>query len=213
MTKTQIFVIDGEETTEEKSSTRRNGSIVRKSYNGNINYWSGLHIFTIVCCCGSLMSILTLIPRHNSIIDQSFWFEISAVAAITWLLATAVMVMDFTIMFSNRSLVSIRFFLKNYMACFLTWLICFCTSYMIWTMILENSHPMPWIGLIVYLTTKIVSVVSLPLMLPREFSSDQESNQKLRIFVWYQLSILLASFLKILQLFSLEEDRLLSPVW
>ena len=196
MTKTQVFVINGEEPIQEQSSPRRNGSIVRKSDNGSINYWSGFHVFTILCCCGSAMSILTLIPRHNSIIEQSYWFEIQIVTAITYLFTTAVTVLDFTIMFPNSSLDTIRLFLKNYLANFLAWVVGFCTSYLIRTMILENSRPMSWISHILFFTTKIVSVVSLPLMLPRDFSSGQEENQKLRKFVWYQLGFSLPAIFR-----------------
>ena len=152
-------MIDGEETTEKQPSRRKNGGLVRKSGNQNINYWSGFHVFTVLCCCGLAMSILTLIPRHNSIHDQSYWFEISTVTAISYLITTAVIVLDFVVLFQNTSVVTIRFFLKNYFATFLTWLICFCTSYIIWTVILEYNHPMPLIGLFLWLTSDVAARV------------------------------------------------------
>ena len=155
-----IFVIHGEEATKKQSSLRKNGRNARDSDNPSINYWSGLHVFTILCCSGLVMSILTLIPRHNSLLDQSYWFEINIVVAIAYFTVTASTVLDFLVLFEKNSLVTIRLFLKSYLATFVTWIVCFCTIYMIWTMMLDYNHPMPWIGFIVHVPTKIVSSIS-----------------------------------------------------
>ena len=101
MTTGKIFMVDGGESSKEQPSNRRNGKIAWKSNDSNINYWSGLHVFSILCCCGLTMSILTLIPRHNSIIDQSYWFEINIVTAASYFIMTAVHVLDFIVLFEK----------------------------------------------------------------------------------------------------------------
>ena len=132
------------------------------------------------------MSILTLIPRHNSIIDQSYWYESNITLAMTCFILTMVIVLDFIVMFPKNSFVTTQFFLKNYFATFVTCITCYCTCYMIWTMILEYNHPIPNIGIIIYFPMKIVSIVSLPLMLLREFSRDEETKTKLKYFRFFQ---------------------------
>ena len=194
----KIFVINGEETTKKQSSIGRNRGMARKSGNPNINYWSGLHVFTILCCCGLVMSILTLIPRHDPILDQKYWFEINILMAGTSFIMQANMVLDFVVLLGKRSLVTIRFFLKNWLAYFLTWIIGVCTIYVIWTMILEYNYPMPWWVFILYIPTKIVSVLSVPLMLLRGVSLDDESKKKLKNFVWFELCWLLTTLIKML---------------
>ena len=172
--------------------------MVRKSSYSNINRWSVLHVFTILFCCALVMSIMTLIPRHNSILDQSYWFEINIVTATSYFIMTVVIVLDFIILFEKGSFVTIQFFLKNYLATFLTWIACFCVSYMIWTLILEYNHPMPMYGFYLHFPTKIVSAVSLPLMLPLEFSLEKQTKQRLKNFSWLQLSWQLTNIFKLL---------------
>ena len=181
-----IFVIHGEEATKKQSSIKKNGKDARNSDNPTINYWSGLHVFSVLCCCGLAMSIITLIPRHDSMIDHTYWFEINILTATICFILTAFMVLDFIVLFEQRSWVTTRFFLKNYLATFLTWIIWFCTSYIIWTMVLEHNHPMPFTGVILAWPTLLASVVSLPLMLPREYSHEKDTKKKLKDFVWFQ---------------------------
>ena len=42
------------------------------SNEGNVSYWDGLHVFSILGACALVLSIQTLIPRHNSIIYQNY---------------------------------------------------------------------------------------------------------------------------------------------
>ena len=198
MTTRQIFMIDKGETTEQQPDIRRNWRMTRKSCNPHINYWSGFHVFTILFSCALALSILTMIPRHNSILDQSYWFEMNIVTVGSCFMWTAGIVLDFIVLFGKSSLVTVRFFLKNYLASFLTWIVGFCGIYIIWKMILEYNHPMPWYGAILYLPVKIVSVVSVPLLLPREFSHEEESKEKLKSFIWFELGWMPLAIIKIL---------------
>ena len=43
---------------------------------GDVSYWNGLHVFSILGACASVLSIQTLILRHNSIIYQNCWYEV-----------------------------------------------------------------------------------------------------------------------------------------
>ena len=157
----KIFLVNGDNILENQSQVTKNARIVKQSGDSTISYWSGLHVFSILCCCGLAMSIMTLIPRHNSMIDQSYWFEINILTATVYFIMTAMIVVDFIVLFEKSSLVTIRFFLNNYFATFLTWIIGFCISYIIWTMILEHNHPMPFTGVIFHFPTKLASVLSL----------------------------------------------------
>ena len=146
-------------------------------------------------------------PRHNSILDQSYWFEINIVTASTCFISTAFILLDFIVLFGKSSVVTIRFFLKNYLANFLTRVIGFLVIYMIWTKILEYNHPMPWWGLILYFPNKIVSVISVLLMLPREFSFEEDTKKKLKNFVWFEFGWILAGIIKTLLGTSFEKLR------
>ena len=126
----------------------------------NKGYWNWLHICSILCCCGLAMSMMTLIPRHNSILDPSYWFEVNITTSTAYFMMTAMIVLDFWILFGRKSFVYVRFFLKNYLATFLTWIIYFCFSYIIWTIVLGYNHPMPMVNQYGFFVTKIASISS-----------------------------------------------------
>lgn len=197
----KIFVVSGEESSKEESSTRRNGNRARIAGVTNIKFMGGLHVLSILCCCGLAMSVLTLIPRHNSILDQSYWFEINIVMAMKYFIATAVVVLDIIVLFEKNSWVPTRFFLKNFLATFSTWIIFYCATYMIWTMVLEYNHPMPFFHVILSHPTKMVSGAFLLLMLLREFSHDDESKKKLKHFVLFQFGWIMNVIIKLLLIF------------
>ena len=145
-----------------------------------------------------ISDVMTVMPRHNSILEPSYWFEVNITTSAAYFMMTAMIVLDFWILFGRKSFVYVRFFLKNYLATFLTWIIYFCLSYMIWTMILEYNHPMPMVNQYGFFVTKIASISSLLLMLPKEFLNEKESKKKLKWFVLYQLSWQLLHVLKYL---------------
>ena len=130
----------------QQSSVKINEGLAKDSDDAKNSYWNWLHILSILCCCGLAMSMMTLMPRHNSILEPSYWFEVNITTSAAYFMMTAMIVLDFWILFGRKSFVYVRFFLKNYLATFLTWIIYFCLSYMIWTMILEYNHPMPMVN-------------------------------------------------------------------
>ena len=198
MSSEKIFIVNGEEISENQSQVRNNWIIAEKSGDLTISYWSGLHVFSILCCSGLAMSIMTLIPRHDSMADQSYWFEINILTATVYFIMTARMVVDFIVLFEKSSLITIRFFLKNYFATFLTWIVGFCITYIIWTIILEHNHPMPFTGAILQFPTKLASVLFLPLMLLRDFALEDETKKKLKSFLWFQLCWIPPFYIKIM---------------
>ena len=56
MSSEKIFMVNGEEISENQSQVRNNWMIAEKSGDLTISYWSGLHVFSILCCSGLAMS-------------------------------------------------------------------------------------------------------------------------------------------------------------
>ena len=125
MTTTKIFIISGEESSKGKSFGRKSVKIAKPSVEYNINYWHGLHVVSILCCCGLAMSVFALIPRHNSILEQSYWFEIIFPAEIGVALAATMKVLDIFLWTKEKSLITFCFLAKYYSVVLLTWITSF----------------------------------------------------------------------------------------
>ena len=157
-TSAKIFSITGTEISRDKSSNKNKsekfrGSVVADTINDMrcvASYWNGLHIFSVLCACGLAMSILALIPRHNAILDPTFWFEINIPAGFGIILLQAEIFLDFSILIGKNSLISVRLVVKIFLVSLVTWATIFITFYIIWTTMLEYNAPMPLVGLLYF---------------------------------------------------------------
>jgi len=133
------------------------------------------------------MSVVGLIPRHNSILEQSYWFEIIFPAEFGTALLATLKVLDFFLWTKKRSLVTFRFLAKYYSVVLLTWITSFSVSYIIWTQILEYNHPMPLFGILCIFTDRAVELASLPLLLQSHGLEESGFKMKLKCFCLYSL--------------------------
>ena len=187
MTTEKIFSITGKEVSKIKAYCKSNGENAETSDVSNINYLNGLHVFTILFGCGLSMSILTLIPRHDSIQEPEYWYEIIFPAGFWIFFVTTVMILDWLMLIERDSMVPIWLYLKAFSITFIGWLLLFFTCNMLWTKILEYNPPMPYIGVLCGIPSIIVGIVVVPMFAPVHFFEKQESRRKSINFIKYQL--------------------------
>ena len=132
----KIFAISVKEAAEEKISNIH-CNITEEWRGSDKTYKSAVHLLSILGCCGLVMSILTLIPRHNSIVEQSYWLEVMFPAGFCIIISKASIAQDFFVLTGKDPLVMINFLLKSCLTFFLIWITTLSICYMIWTMILE----------------------------------------------------------------------------
>ena len=181
----KVFVITGEEVSVENSNHTKTGVRVRSLLVLRNEYWNGLHVLGILCACNLAISILTLIPRHNSIIDQTYWFEIIIPAGFWIILWTAMMIQDLMIFSGMRSTTLFPFFLKLTLVSLTTLVASACMFHVFWTIILEYNHPMPLLGFPWTLITLFVSLVSIPFLSQHDAVAEKIGRRKLKNFTLY----------------------------
>ena len=186
MTTSNIFYVSvedvsREEQPESKSYGRNNHPLVF------VSYWNGLHILGILLLCTLVISVHTSIPRHNSILEPSYWFEVNTPAGMGLFLMTTVMILECIILTEDDSFASIHHFMRLYFFLFLSWIILYCTSYTLWSIVLGYNHPMPFIGLICYFPTKLLSIGSFTILLSLHRVSESRFMQKQKKFMLYEL--------------------------
>ena len=168
--------------------------VLEGNLNGNViatrpaisTFWSMLDMLGILVACTVVSSVQSLIPRHNSILDPEYWFEINIPVGMGLFLMTAVLILECIILTENKSLVSTRLFLKLYFSLFGSWITLYCLSYMSWSGILKRNHPMPFIGLISYFPTKILSICSFLLLSPPGHVTEKRFKENQKNFLFYE---------------------------
>ena len=155
----------------------------------HVSYWHGLHIFTILGACALALSIQTLIPRHNSIIYQNYWYEVNVPVTINLFLNEVNTILILFMFTQKQSLLSIWLFLKLYFWSLLSWNVVYCACYIFWTIYLGYSHPMPFLGYFASVLTMIVRLAGLWFLLPQDLLADEIDRSKLKYFTIFSLCL------------------------
>jgi len=178
----------------------------------NSSYWNMLYIFGIMIGCSIMLSIILLIPRHNSIIYQTYWLEVNLPVAFVILTSTLSTAIEFVVFIKLKIRVAIHVGIKLYLWTFLPWFILYCLCYIVWVISLRYNHPLPLLGLNMF-TTWIVSLPGLWFSFPRHLRSDKVGRRKLKCYMQYQILGLLLTLLMNDGLKIIYESLPLNFVW
>ena len=128
----------------------------------------------------------TAIPRTNSIIFQSSWFEVLLPTASIVILTAGNVFLDLTIWTKERALYSIGFYLKIYSTSVILFTVLYIICYVIWSVYLQFNHPLPNLGLIM-MPMYIIFAVLLWFILPSQLRHDDNFRKKLHIYIFYTI--------------------------
>ena len=126
-----IFRIVIKENSKEENNENEDSKSESFSFSNQMICRNGLQLIGILGVSLSAVSFLTLIPRHNSILEPEYWFEMLLPAAAGCLLASLMMILSCSILTETNSFVSIRFILKISLLRFLIWAACYCICYIV----------------------------------------------------------------------------------
>ena len=138
----------------------------------------------IILACVVIAIPWTIIPRTNSIIYQSWWIEALFPFAITCMLYAASDMINLVVWTEENSLKAIKVFLKLWSAYLLSYSFLYVLSYMIWCVVYDFNHPMPYLGLL-QVPSGILVQIALWFVLPSDLLCKQEYRSKLRIYNIY----------------------------
>ena len=190
MTTEKIFYISGREISKDNSKRFKEKNAQRvSSFDASNNiYWYGLHVFSILCACGLAISIPTIIPRHNSILEQAYWYELIIPGGVGSIILAAGTMLDLLIFSSMDSLKSIYFFFKVSMVSLLTWIGTYCGGEMFWKKFLEYNHPVPFIFAVCTLTSLIFTAISLRILSPANSLKEDDYKTMLKNYFQFVLA-------------------------
>ena len=116
MRNNRVFIISANsERDEDEERSVDELSTKLKTIENDASYWNLLHIGTIICISVIQLTIIMLIPRHNSIIYPFYWFEIP-IATLFSSIIVAFNIMASIYLFTNqKALLKFAIFLKFYL--------------------------------------------------------------------------------------------------
>ena len=107
----------------------------------DVGYWNLLYILVISVGSISATSIVTLIPRHNTILYPEFWYEpMILYIATNCLRFSLVTIAELYIFTKIEELISIKVFLKLFFGYSIAYAFPYCICYTTWTIFLDGNH-------------------------------------------------------------------------
>ena len=154
--------------------------------------WNGLYSVLVIVICILISSPILTYPQHDSLVHPEYWYE----GMITGSLGFALPLTFDTIIackfyFRIDCMVSCRVFIVLYLMTISAFICTFMSSYLIWTVGLGYSHPIPLLGVLAFIPYG-AQYVTLYFLFPSEFSLRIDIKKKIRAF---NISRVWASFI------------------
>ena len=170
----------------ERSQGCNNYNIVERNIADVSNvssYWSGLYNILILASCILFSSAILLLPQHDSIIYQEYWYESIIVGALSFCLTNTLdTLVACKFYFNIPSMVSFGVFIRLYVATASVWVVTCLVSYSVWTLSLGYNHPMPLSAMILGCVPYIGQFITLYFQFPREFAIRNDVQKRIRAF-------------------------------
>ena len=128
----------------------------------------------------------TVIPRTNSIIYQSHWWEVMIPMATWFVLTAASQILLFKTWFKEQTLISISNHFKMFLMNLIPFSVLYIISYLIWSVYMQFKHPLPNLGLII-IPNYIIWAIGLWFVLPSHLLAKNNFRRKLKIYMIYFL--------------------------
>ena len=140
--------------------------------------WIVIYVLSILGGSSIILSTFLLIPRHNSVIYQEYWYESNFIAAVALMLSIATNCIESNICLKLTVSTAIKFFVKLYLWTLIGWLTSYCLLYMFWVHHLGFNHPIPLLGLNMLLIW-IWSIIGIWVVFPFHAGEEKEMRRTL----------------------------------
>ena len=108
--------------------------------------WNICHMFSIIAICVVFLAMVTLVPRTNSILYQSYWYEFNFCALPLMFLRTASDALSMSVYLNGEQFLSFRTLLKTFSLYLMAWVVPYVIAYLVWCQFLNYNWPIPYLG-------------------------------------------------------------------
>ena len=184
MDEDKISVISVEDLS--SNENQNEGSKIKEEILGDekLSAWNIFHVLSVLIVCIVFLSPALLIPRTNSILYQSNWYEFNIVMMGFMILPAVNDLLGVAIYCKEKSCLSFRMFLKTCFLFMVTWTVPYLIAYLIWCQYLKYNWPIPFLGY-----NYFVFIAAKPAILwisfPPYLRTGKDFRQNYRLFCSY----------------------------
>lgn len=151
------------------------------------SYWNFMNFIFIIIFCILMTSPLILVPQHDSIKNPEYFYEVIIAVQFSFSLSvTLYRMMICKILFNMDCFVSIRAFFLMYCTLVLAMISLSIGSFMVFVLYLHYDPPLPFTGLIGYLSYYF-SFIAIWFSIPHEERIKCQIRKQFKVYVTYRL--------------------------
>ena len=153
------------------------------------SYWNLLHVISMLGPSTFALSPQLLIPRHNSIYYPNFRHEFHIISSAVGVVVLLRTMRDFVVFTKEKSSIKISVMLKLFLGPYLVAVVLFYSAHYFWTVIMGYQHPMPFLGIFIFLANWIIYLCTIwsGVMFPSELRENTEFNGKIKAYLMYDV--------------------------
>ena len=207
MRNNQVFIISVNSERDEDEGRRVDEAFTEIKTMVNVaSYWNLLHIGTIISISVIPLTTRMLIPRHNSIIYPSYWFEAPIYQFFTSIIVAVNVMMSIYLFTNQKALLKFACFFKFYFVIATFSAFIYTLAYFLWVIVIDKNHPTPFLGLCSFFASTISVLPGIYLAIPSDLMKDIDMIEKLKsyqkyffywIFIHFQKDVLSIIFNKL----------------
>ena len=198
---TKIFVVDDphcpngkvwiNNETEDLNELKAHGEDLLQPVSMNLKAiwgWNLVYLLMIVGLSATLSVMVTMIPMHNHIYFPNYWWEALFPSGFgNGLFLTVNGLLECYMVFNLPCLKTTKTFIRLFSLTVLGSVIPFLVCRLIWTDILSNNYPMPFLGLFGFIFLNSWHFLALWFEFPGELRSDKIMRKRIWAYMLYRL--------------------------
>ena len=153
----------------------------------NCSYWNCLHSLSILFACILYTSVLTLFPRHNTILYPNYWYELLMLFVGISVRNSALTVTELYIFTNEKAFLSFDVAAKSFIQIWLLFSVPYCICYLIWTNYFGYHHPMPFIGAICGMVHDLSMLIAFWLLIPSNLKTKGILKSQIKFYVLFRI--------------------------
>ena len=157
--------------------------------------WNVCHVFSVLAICIAFLATITLVPRTNSILYQSYWYEFNFCILAFMLLQTATDVFNMATYLKEKSILSFWIMLRIYAVYMVVWSVPYLIAYLVWCQYLNYKWPIPFLGYN-YFLFNVVRPASLWISFPRDLRRKKNFKKNFKLYILEIALTITFSFLR-----------------
>lgn len=189
----EISVIEAFETSppEKLHAEKKGKELVNLTFERRRNIYglNALYLILIVTISVLWSFPATVIPMNNTILFPGYWWEwiVTGTYFTMALYRSISTLIDFNLIFNLRPSKMLVPFIRFYLVEYLSTVSITCACYLIWTTWLKFNHPIPMLGILLYLIPNVTHLTAIWFTFPREMKKTQDGREKIQGYMFYRL--------------------------